>query len=115
MLKPLPTLRQLRYLVALAEHLHFGRAAEECLATQSTLSAGLQELETLLGATLVERTRRKVMLTPLGEDVVARARVLLRGAEDIVDLVAASRRPLTGRLRLGVIPTIGPYLLPRVL
>lgn len=115
MLKPLPTLRQLRYLVALAEHLHFGRAAEACLATQSTLSAGLQELETLLGAILVERTRRKVMLTPVGEEVVARARLLLRGAEDMVDLVEASRKPLSGALRLGVIPTIGPYLLPRVL
>lgn len=115
MLKPLPTLRQLRYLVSLSEHRHFGRAAEECLATQSTLSSGLQELENLLGATLVERTRRKVMLTPLGERVVERARALLRGAEDIVDLVQASRRPLSGTLRLGVIPTIGPYLLPRVL
>lgn len=63
-MRPLPTLRQLRYLTALAEHLHFGRAAEACLATQSTLSAGLQELETILGVTLVERTKRKVMLTP---------------------------------------------------
>ncbi len=111
----LPTLRQLRYLVALAEHHHFGRAAEECLATQSTLSAGLQELETLLGVTLVERTKRKVMLTPLGEEVVARARLVLRGAEDIADLTASAGEPLSGPLRLGVIPTIGPYLLPRVL
>ncbi|MBC7906230.1 MAG: hydrogen peroxide-inducible genes activator [Rhodospirillaceae bacterium] len=115
MVKILPTLRQLRYLVALAEHRHFGRAAETCLATQSTLSAGLQELENLLGVTLVERTKRKVMLTPLGEEVVARARVVLRGAEDITDLAAASAEPLSGPLRLGVIPTIGPYLLPRVL
>lgn len=115
MLKPLPTLRQLRYLVALSEHLHFGRAAEACLATQSTLSAGLQELETLLGVTLVERTRRKVMLTPLGEQVVARAREVLRGAEDITDLAQASRGVLTGTVRLGVIPTIGPYLLPKAL
>lgn len=114
-MKILPTLRQLRYLVALAEHRHFGRAAESCLATQSTLSAGLQELENLLGVTLVERTKRKVMLTPLGEEVVARARVVLRGAEDIADLAAASAEPLSGPLRLGVIPTIGPYLLPRAL
>lgn len=114
-MRPLPTLRQLRYLTALAEHLHFGRAAEACLATQSTLSAGLQELETILGVTLVERTKRKVMLTPLGEAVVARARVVLRGAEDIADLAAASTEALSGPLRLGVIPTIAPYLLPQVL
>lgn len=114
-MRALPTLRQLRYLVALAEHRHFGRAAEACLATQSTLSAGLQELENLLGVTLVERTKRKVLLTPLGEEVVARARAVLRGAEEIADLAAASGVPLTGRVRLGVIPTIGPYLLPRVL
>ncbi|MBC7953228.1 MAG: LysR family transcriptional regulator [Rhodospirillaceae bacterium] len=115
MVKILPTLRQLRYLVALAEHRHFGRAAETCLATQSTLSAGLQELENLLGVILVERTKRKVMLTPLGEEIVARARLVLRGAEDIADLATASAEPLSGPLRLGVIPTIGPYLLPRVL
>lgn len=111
----LPTLRQLRYLVAIDEYRHFGRAAEACFATQSTLSAGLQELETLLGATLVERTKRKVLMTPLGEEVVARARELLRGAEDVVDLARAHGRPLCGRLRLGVIPTIAPFLLPRAL
>ncbi len=111
----LPTLRQLRYLVALAEHRHFGRAAEACLATQSTLSAGLQELESLLGVTLVERTKRKVLMTPLGHEVAARARDLLRGAEDIADLARAHGKPLTGSLRLGVIPTIAPFLLPRVL
>lgn len=114
-MKILPTLRQLRYLVALAEHRHFGRAAETCLATQSTLSAGLQELENLLGVVLVERTKRKVMLTPIGEEVVARAHAVLRGAEEIADLAAAAAEPLSGPLRLGVIPTIGPYLLPRVL
>lgn len=114
-MKILPTLRQLRYLVALAEHRHFGRAAETCLATQSTLSAGLQELENLLGVVLVERTKRKVMLTPIGEEVVARAREVLHGAEDIADLAASAAEPLSGPLRLGVIPTIAPYLLPRVL
>ncbi len=111
----LPTLRQLRYLVALAEHRHFGRAADACFATQSTLSAGLQELESLLGVTLVERTKRKVLMTPLGDEVAARARELLRGAEDIADLACAHGRPLTGSLRLGVIPTIAPFLLPRAL
>jgi LysR family hydrogen peroxide-inducible transcriptional activator len=111
----LPTLRQLRYLVALADHRHFGRAAEACLATQSTLSAGLQELEALLGARLVERTKRKVLMTPLGEAVVERARLLLLGAQDIADMARASQAPLSGVLRLGVIPTIAPFLLPRVL
>lgn len=114
-MKALPTLRQLRYLVALAEHCHFGKAAEACFATQSTLSAGLQELEALLGVILVERTKRRVMLTPLGEEVVARARQVLQGAEDIVDIAQAAREPLSGVLRLGVIPTIGPYLLPTAL
>lgn len=114
-MRVLPTLRQLRYLVSLAEHKHFGRAAEACFATQSTLSAGLQELENLLDVKLVERSKRRVMLTPLGETVVARARLVLRGAEDIAELASASKDPLSGALRLGVIPTIGPYLLPRVL
>lgn len=114
-MKALPTLRQLSYLVALAEHNHFGRAAEACLVTQSTLSAGLQELESLLGVTLVERTKRRVMLTPLGEEMVARARAMLQAAEDMVDIARAAAEPLSGELRLGVIPTIGPYLLPRVM
>lgn len=114
-MKVLPTLRQLRYLVAVADHRHFGRAASECLVTQSTLSAGLRELEDILGVTLVERTRREVSVTPLGEAIVERARRLLRGAEDLVDAAQAGSRPLVGLLRLGVIPTVGPYLLPRAL
>lgn len=114
-MRTLPTLRQLRYLVSLAEHKHFGRAAEACFATQSTLSAGLQELENLLDVKLVERSKRRVMLTPLGDAIVARARIVLREAEDIADLASASKDPLSGALRLGVIPTIGPYLLPRIL
>ena len=108
----LPTLRQLRYLSAVAEFRHFGRAAEACLVTQSTLSAGIRELETLLGATLVERTKRRVAMTPLGERIVTRARTVLAEVEDIVDTVRAAGEPLSGPLRLGVIPTIGPYLLP---
>jgi LysR family hydrogen peroxide-inducible transcriptional activator len=114
-MKPLPTLRQLRYLSALAEHRHFGRAAEACLVTQSTLSAGLQELELILGATLVERTKRWVMLTPLGTEVERRGARLLREAEDMVEMVQAAAEPLSGSLRLGIIPTIAPYLLPRLL
>ena len=111
----LPSLRQLRYLAALAETKHFGRAAEACFVTQSTLSAGLKELETQLGVTLVERTKRRVMVTPLGEAVVARARRLLSDAGEIVDLARAAAEPLSGPLSLGVIPTVAPFLLPKVL
>ena len=111
----LPSTRQLRHLVALADHLHFGRAADACLVTQSTLSASLKELETALGARLVERTRRSVMLTPIGADIVGRARVILSELGDLVDAARAAGAPLSGPLRLGVIPTIGPYLLPRVM
>jgi LysR family hydrogen peroxide-inducible transcriptional activator len=114
-LRPLPTLRQLRHLTALADHRHFGRAAEACLITQSSLSASLRELETVLGKVLVERSRRRVMVTPLGLEVVARARKILTDVEDLADRVAASEGSLRGELRLGVIPTIGPFLLPRVL
>ncbi|MEO5336031.1 MAG: hydrogen peroxide-inducible genes activator [Magnetospirillum sp. WYHS-4] len=111
----LPTLRQLRYLVELLEARHFGRAAEACLVTQSTLSAGLQELEGLLGVRLVERTKRRVVPTPIGLEVAERARRTLQEAEGLVEAARAGAEPLTGGLRLGVIPTIGPYLLPRVL
>src|SRR6185503_12134111 len=111
----LPTLRHLRYLVTLAETRHFGRAAEACFVTQSTLSAGLKELENQLGVTLVERTKRRVMVTPLGEEVVARARRLLSEAGEIADLVRAAAEPLSGPLNLGVIPTVAPFLLPKVL
>ena len=109
---PLPSLQQLRFLAALAEERHFGRAAEACAVTQSTLSAGLKELEERLGVSLVERTRRHVMLTPLGEEIVARGRRLLRDAEDLAEMAQAAREPLAGPLRLGVIPTIGAYFIP---
>lgn len=115
-MKLIPTLRQLQYLVAVAEHRHFGRAADSCFVTQSTLSSGIQDLEAVLNCRLIERgTRRQVMLTPLGEDIVERARALLRDAEALADVAESGRRPLAGRLRLGVIPTIGPYFLPRVM
>lgn len=112
---PLPTLKQLRYLAALADHHHFGRAAEACFVTQSTLSAGIQELETLLGTVLVDRGNRSVIFTPVGEAVLQRARKLLSDAEELVEEAAAGRQPLSGRLRMGVIPTVGPFLLPRIL
>jgi LysR family transcriptional regulator, hydrogen peroxide-inducible genes activator len=108
----LPSLQQLRFLAALAEEKHFGRAASACSVTQSTLSAGIQELEERLGASLVERSRRNVLLTPLGGEIAARGRRLLRDAQDLVETAQAGREPLAGPLRLGVIPTIGPYLMP---
>jgi LysR family hydrogen peroxide-inducible transcriptional activator len=114
-MKPTPTLRQLRYLVAVVDRCHFGQAAAACSVSQSTLSASIQELEDLLGAPLLERTRRSVVPTPLGRTVADRARGLLKGAEDLVDLAQAARDPLSGPLHLGVIPTIGPFLLPRAL
>jgi len=111
----LPTIKQLQYLVALHEHGHFGRAADASFVSQSTLSAGLRELESLLGVTLVERSRRVVRFTPLGEQVVAKAHRLLREAEELSDLVQASGKPLSGELRMSVIPTIAPFMLPRIL
>jgi LysR family hydrogen peroxide-inducible transcriptional activator len=111
----LPTLKQLQYLVALREHGHFGRAAEACFVTQSTLSAGLRELESLIGITLVERTRRVVRFTPLGERITDKAIRVLREAEELSAMARAAGKPLSGDLRMGVIPTIAPFLLPRIL
>jgi len=111
----LPTIKQLQYLVALHEHGHFGRAADSVFVSQSTLSAGVRELESLLGVTLVERSRRVVRFTVLGEQVVAKANRLLREAEELSDLVQAAGKPLSGQLRMSVIPTIAPFILPRLL
>ena len=111
----LPTIKQLQYLVALRDYGHFGKAAESCFVTQSTLSASLRELETLLGVTLVERTRRVVRFTPLGIRIADKARRVLREAEELADMARAEGLPLTGELRMGVIPTIAPFLLPAIL
>ncbi|OEJ67764.1 hydrogen peroxide-inducible genes activator [Magnetovibrio blakemorei] len=111
----LPTLRQLEYLIAVVDLCHFGQAAERCHVTQSTLSAGLSELENLLQAELVERTRRKVQPTPLGLEIAEKARTVLEGARDIAEVATAAGLPLSGRMRMGIIPTIGPFVLPRVL
>ena len=111
----LPTIKQLQYLVALHEHGHFGRAAEASFVSQSTLSAGIRELESLLGVVLVERSRRVVRFTPLGTQVVDKAHRLLREAEELSELVQAAGKPLSGELRMSVIPTIAPFLLPRIL
>jgi len=101
--------------VALADSGHFGRAAEAVAVTQSTLSASIKELETVLQAALVDRTRRQVVLTPLGRQTVERARRILADTEALALAARAEREPLSGTLRMGVIPTIGPYLLPAVL
>src|ERR671912_2069734 len=110
-----PTIKQLQYLVALRQHGHFGKAADSCFVTQSTLSAGLRDLEALLGVTLVERTRRVVRFTALGEKVADKAVRVLREAEELAELARAEGKPLHGELRMGVIPTIAPFLLPAML
>ena len=108
----LPTLRQLQYLSLLAKHGSFSRAAEAAYVTQPTLSAGVQELERILGAAMVDRNRSGVILTAAGAEAVARARVILTQAEDLVQACQGAAQPLEGRLRLGVIPTVAPFLLP---
>ncbi|MDH4023734.1 MAG: LysR substrate-binding domain-containing protein [Gammaproteobacteria bacterium] len=107
-------LRDLQYLVALAETGHFGEAAERCHVSQPTLSAQIKKLEDYLGVQLFERQPKKVSLTEVGRLIVERARHVTQEAEDIRELARASRDPLTGKLRVGLIPTIAPYLLPRV-
>jgi len=107
-------LRDLRYLVALADERHFGKAAERCFVSQPTLSAQVRKLEDYLGVPLVERQPKRVALTPTGEKVVRRARALLQEADAIVELARNDRDPLAGPLKLALIPTVGPYLLPHV-
>ena len=111
----LPTLRQLQYLKLLAEHRSFSRAADAVHVTQPTLSAGIHELEKILGAPVVDRARSGVILTAVGEEALRRATVILNEAEELVEAAKNAGQPLTGRFRLGVIPTVAPYLLPRLL
>jgi LysR family transcriptional regulator, hydrogen peroxide-inducible genes activator len=106
------TLREFRYLVALADHEHFGRAAEECCVSQSTLSTQIKKLEGYLGATLIERNARSFALTPIGQDIVAKARCIVRQVDDLRTTARTALGPLAGPLRLGVIPTLAPYFLP---
>ncbi|HXW74381.1 MAG TPA: LysR substrate-binding domain-containing protein [Steroidobacteraceae bacterium] len=107
-------LKDLRYLVAVADLRHFGRAAARCFVSQPTLSAQLKKLEQDLGVQLIERAPNNVSLTPAGEEIVARARRILEASDEVVTLARSHRDPLAGRLRLALLPTIGPYLLPRV-
>jgi LysR family transcriptional regulator, hydrogen peroxide-inducible genes activator len=109
------TLRQLRYFNALASHGHFGRAAEACAISQPAMSMQIKELEEALGGVLLERGARQVALTNVGEEAVQRVRDILRLVDELGDLVRASRDRLVGRLRIGMIPTIAPYLLPKVI
>ncbi|KPA21471.1 Hydrogen peroxide-inducible genes activator [Shimia sp. SK013] len=109
------TLRQLRYFDALAEHGHFGRAADACSVSQPALSVQIKDLEESLGAPLIERTTRRLRLTAFGEDALIRARDILRSVNELGDMARAAQSGLSGRLRLGVIPTIAPYLLPALL
>jgi LysR family hydrogen peroxide-inducible transcriptional activator len=107
-------LRDLRYLVALAEHRHFGRAAAASYVSQPTLSTQIRKLEEELGVTLVERTPRRVLLTETGREIVARARDVLHEVEQIRGIARRTRDPEAGSVRLGIFPTLGPYLLPHV-
>lgn len=109
------TLRQLRFLVALADELNFSRAAESCLVTQPTLSSALKEMEDVLGVTLAERTKRSVLLTPTGHEIAERARTILADVKEIDELAARQRGHLRGYLRFGAIPTVGPFLIPKAL
>lgn len=108
-------LRDLKYLVAVAEHRHFGRAADACFVSQPTLSTQVKKLEETLGVVLFERGRRQVMLTPAGQAIVTQAGVVLKDVNELVRLADGHRDPLGGDFRLGIIPTVAPYLLPLVL
>ncbi len=110
-----PTLKQLRYLEALAQHGHFGRASEACAISQPALSMQIKEMEEGFGLALFERSARAVRLTGFGEAVLERAQDILRAVEELDDLARAARDGFVGRLRLGIIPTIAPYLLPRII
>ena len=111
----LPSTRQIGYFVALAEHEHFGRAAAACHVSQSAFSVGIRELETLLGTRLVDRTNRRVTVTPAGREVAVLARLCIQDLTALVEAARATSRPLEGPLHFGVIPTIAPFLLPRAL
>ncbi|MDJ0795006.1 MAG: hydrogen peroxide-inducible genes activator [Woeseiaceae bacterium] len=110
-----PTLKQLQYFLALTETGHFGRAAERCFVSQSAFSNAIQELETALDAQLVDRTNRNVTITATGQEVAVQARLVMHDVEELVDIARGRNEPLTGELRLGVIPTIAPFMLPNVL
>jgi len=110
-----PTLKQLTYFLALTDTEHFGRAADQCFVSQSAFSNAIRELETNLGSQLVDRTNRNVTITATGQEVAVQARLVLRDVESLIEIARGQNEPLTGELRLGVIPTIAPFLLPTAL
>ncbi len=111
----LPTVKQLKYLIALGQHVHFGKAAEACFVSQSAFSVAIRELESTLGVQLVDRTNKRVTITAMGQDIIIQARLVIRDLESLMDMARVSTEPLSGTLRLGVIPTISPFLLPKIL
>ncbi|MFT4888409.1 MAG: LysR family hydrogen peroxide-inducible transcriptional activator [Pseudohongiellaceae bacterium] len=111
----IPSIKQLKYICAVAEHRHFSKAAEACFVTQSTLSASIQDLELQLDALIFERNKKSVLITPLGERLLQQARVVLGDVEDFISIAHSHDGALAGEIRLGVIPTIGPFLLPSLL
>ncbi len=111
----LPTFKQLRYLIALGEHMHFGKAAEACFVSQSAFSVAIRELESTLGVQLFDRTNKRVTITAMGQEIIVQARLVVRDLESLVHMARVSNDPLSGKLRLGVIPTISPFLLPKIL
>jgi LysR family hydrogen peroxide-inducible transcriptional activator len=112
---PLPTTKQLRYFLALTETRHFGKAADRCFVSQSAFSNAIQALEATLGAQLVDRTNRNVTITATGQEVATQARLVMRDIESLVETARGGNEPLVGELRLGVIPTIAPFVLPGTL
>jgi len=111
----LPTVKQLRYLVALEKHLHFGNAADACFVTQSAFSVAIKDLENILNVSLVDRTNRSVVFTNVGKLVAQQARLAIFDVEGIIDIANSAQDPLCGTLKMGVIPTIAPFLLPKIL
>lgn len=111
----MPTIKQLQYFLALTETGHFGRAAERCFVSQSAFSNAIRELETTLEAQLVDRTNRNVTITAVGQDLAVQARLVLRDVDILMETARGRSEPLTGELRLGVIPTIAPFILPSIL
>lgn len=114
-MKKLPSLKQLQYLIALHEHQHFGRAAEACHISQSTLSASILHLEEQLGVQLLERSHKLFLFTALGEEIVRRSRLLIEQSVDLCDYVMNQTKPMQGTFRLGIIPTIAPFILTELL
>ncbi len=111
----LPTVKQLRYLVELEKYAHFGKAAEACFVSQSAFSVAIRELESTLGTQLFDRTNKRVTITAMGREIVVQTRLVIRDLEALMDMARVSSEPLSGKLRLGIIPTISPFLLPKLL